>query len=199
MKILATALKLFNKQGISATSLRNIADETAISIGNLQYHFKKREDIVEALYFDLVNTMNLTIVPRPHELLRSIFEMTYKMIEVFYQYHFFFLDFVAITRKNHVIKTHYKSLSELREKQYAQIIELLIEQNIFRPEELDNEYQLAYRRIEVISNFWFSSILIKSNSLSKHDVGTFNTIINQSMYPYLTKKGKKQYSEIISK
>ena len=58
LKIIKQALHLFNNNGTSNVSLRAIAKETGISIGNLQYHFKKREDIIEALYFQLVDKNN---------------------------------------------------------------------------------------------------------------------------------------------
>ena len=57
-KILSQSLHLFNSHGVSNVSLRMIADQSGISVGNLQYHFKKREDIIEALYFQLVENLN---------------------------------------------------------------------------------------------------------------------------------------------
>ena len=58
LKIIKQALLLFNNNGTANVSLRAIAKETGISIGNLQYHFKKREDIIEALYFQLVDKID---------------------------------------------------------------------------------------------------------------------------------------------
>ena len=56
--ILNTALKLFNSQGLSKVKLRTIANNMGISQGNLNYHFKKREDVIETLYFRLVENIN---------------------------------------------------------------------------------------------------------------------------------------------
>ena len=50
-KILNASLKLYNSKGVSNVSLRAIADEVGISVGNLQYHFKKREEIVINIIF----------------------------------------------------------------------------------------------------------------------------------------------------
>lgn len=47
--ILNTALQLFNENGYRNTSMRSISDNLGISIGNLTYHFHKKEDILIAL------------------------------------------------------------------------------------------------------------------------------------------------------
>ena len=54
-KILTTARALFNKEGFSNVTIRMIAQGLEISSGNLTYHYQKREDIFEALYFEMVS------------------------------------------------------------------------------------------------------------------------------------------------
>ncbi|HED09125.1 MAG TPA: TetR/AcrR family transcriptional regulator, partial [Caldithrix abyssi] len=58
-KILHTALTLFNRQGLPRVTLRAIAKEMGISQGNLNYHYKKRDEIIEALYFQLVARIDM--------------------------------------------------------------------------------------------------------------------------------------------
>jgi AcrR family transcriptional regulator len=48
-EILSTAKKLFNQRGYRAVSVQDIAGALGISKGNLTYHFKKKEHIVEAI------------------------------------------------------------------------------------------------------------------------------------------------------
>lgn len=45
--ILETARKLFNEQGYNGVSMRDIAGALGISVGNLTYYFKRKEDLLE--------------------------------------------------------------------------------------------------------------------------------------------------------
>lgn len=192
-KILIHSLELFNTDGISKVSLRTIAHEVGISIGNLQYHFKKREAIVEALYYELVEKIDAIIFVPNEDLLQSLLNISADMFTFLYDYRFFLLDFVSITRNNKTIKKHYAQLSKKRESEFLQIIAVFIQNGIFREEALRDEYASLYKRTEAISNFWFSSILIQKDVLTKKAITEYSLLIRQSIYPYLTDEAKKQY------
>ena len=49
-RILETSLRLFNDEGAAAVSAHGIAAELGISPGNLHYHFKTKQAIVERLF-----------------------------------------------------------------------------------------------------------------------------------------------------
>lgn len=195
-KILTQSLNLFNDYGISNVSLRTITDALGISVGNLQYHFKKREDIIEGLYFQIVEKIDKVTFVKSDNLLESFFTISTEMLKIFYEYHFFLLDFVAIVRNNQKIKKHYAKLSKQREKEFFRIVDRLIENDIFRKEILKNEYHNLYKRTKVVSNFWFSSVLIQNDNLSQKSIKEYSLLISQSVYPYLTKKAKVQYHSI---
>ena len=48
-EILKTAQKLFHEKGYNHVSLRDIADALHISVGNLTYHYNKKEQLIEAI------------------------------------------------------------------------------------------------------------------------------------------------------
>ena len=57
-RIKSIAKKLFNEQGIADITMRKIALAAGMSVGNLNYHFKKREEVLEALYFEMVEVFD---------------------------------------------------------------------------------------------------------------------------------------------
>ena len=57
-RILHVARVLFNENGYKNVTIRMIALELNMSSGNLNYHYKKREDILEALYFQMVTVFD---------------------------------------------------------------------------------------------------------------------------------------------
>lgn len=54
-KIIEISIKLFNEKGCLNTSTRHIADELGISVGNLYYHFKNKEEILIVIFLRYLN------------------------------------------------------------------------------------------------------------------------------------------------
>jgi len=198
--ILDTSLELFNSLGLSKVTLRTIANKMKISQGNLNYHFKKREDIIESLYFQLVqnieNSMaNLPLSKNPFQLLVNISQT---IMSNFYEYRFIMLDFVQIMRENKKIKTHYSELNIQREQQFSFLFNLLIENDFMRKEILPNEYKKLYKRFQMLSEFWIADAEIHNSKLTKKTIPTYTIILSEAIFPYLTIKGQIEYRSIVS-
>ncbi len=51
--IVATAMRLFKEQGYEQTTMRVIAKEAGVSVGNAYYYFSSKEHLMESFYEDL--------------------------------------------------------------------------------------------------------------------------------------------------
>jgi AcrR family transcriptional regulator len=198
--ILDTSLELFNSFGLSKVTLRTIANKMGISQGNLNYHFKKREDIIEALYFQLVQNIDSSMSDmqqskNPFQLLVSISQT---IMSNFYEYRFFLLDFVQIIRENKKIRKHYAELTIQREQQFSMLFNVLIENGLMRNEILPNEYKNLYKRFQILGDFWISDAEILNYKITKKTISTYSEILTQTIFPYLTSKGQKEYRSIVS-
>ncbi|WP_415376709.1 TetR/AcrR family transcriptional regulator [Patiriisocius sp. Uisw_017] len=198
--ILDTSLELFNSLGLSQVTLRTIAKKMGISQGNLNYHFKKRDDIIEGLYFQLVKNIDSSMSSmqeskNPFQLLVSISET---IMFNFHEYRFFMLDFTQIMRENKKIKKHYSELTIQREEQFSMLFNLLIKEGLMRKEILPNEYKNLYKRFQILGDFWISDAEILNSNITKKTILTYSVILTQAIFPYLTLKGQKEYHSIVS-
>ena len=198
--ILNTALSLFNSQGLAKVKLRTIANKMSISQGNLNYHFKKREDVIEALYFRLVKNINehMSETQESENILEVLFTMSSAVMLNLYTYRFFLLDFVQIMRENNKIKVHFQELQALRERQFMTFFEILINSGLMRKEILPNEYKNLYYRLQILGDFWISAAETSKKPLTKKSISKYEEIINQTIFPYLTRKGEREYHLILT-
>jgi AcrR family transcriptional regulator len=51
-QILDAALKLFQKKGFEATTMRDVAKEAGLAVGAAYYYFKSKEELVLGFYYD---------------------------------------------------------------------------------------------------------------------------------------------------
>lgn len=198
-KILATALQLLNEKGVKSVTIRDVAAEMGISHGNLGYHYANIDKIIFALYQALVEKMDATIaaiqVPEIH--FRLIVSGAQQTFLLFYEYRFLFIDFVTIGRSIPKLKKHYIALQQQREIAFFEVIQLLQQKDIVSKRFSTVQYKQLIQSLTVFGDFWISSSELgysgkKSNKID-HYLGLFLSLI----YPYLTKKGVKQYDYIM--
>lgn len=198
--ILDTSLELFNSLGLSKVTLRTIANKMEISQGNLNYHFKKREDIIETLYFQLVQNVDssMSSMKEPKNPFQLLVSISQTIMSNFFEYRFFLLDFVQIMRENKKIRKHYSELTIQREEQFSMLFNLLIKEGLMRKEILPNEYKNLYKRFQILGDFWISDAEILNSNITKKTILTYSVILTQAIFPYLTLKGQKEYHSIVS-
>ncbi|HZK55890.1 MAG TPA: TetR/AcrR family transcriptional regulator [Desulfosporosinus sp.] len=63
-EILSMARSLFTEHGYNGVSMRDIAAALTMSVGNLTYHFKKKEELVEAIVLDMEKAYTTTTAPQ---------------------------------------------------------------------------------------------------------------------------------------
>lgn len=105
--ILTTARRLFNAEGYDRVTMRRIAAEAGIGVGNVTYYFPRKQDIVDALMDDsFARTRVEDVVTRPAQLT----DMFSRMLDTLEHNSFFFLDPAFENDEHHT--THYPQLRD---------------------------------------------------------------------------------------
>ncbi len=190
--ILSIALQQFNEKGIDGTTLRGIATEMGISQGNLNYHFKTKNALIEALYFDLVEAMD----GRMRELDQSVGAMeklyvasSAGILQMF-EYRFILKNFVQLMKDFPVIQKHYAGLQVLRTEQFLAVFKALEQLGYLRKEMFVGEYARMFERMNILGDYWVNYY---ETDVKKRPVQYYVDLLFESIYPYLTEKGKGAY------
>ena len=194
-RILAAALELFNEQGVTDTTLRNIARRLDISQGNLNYHFRLKEDIVEALYFELVAKMDerMQQIGESTSLLDSLFESYRRVMEGMYEYRFLLRDFYKIMREQDKLRLPYQQLRERRAAEFLSVVSALQQRGILRKEAFPEEYHRFYQRMHILGDNWINT-LETLDPATTPSIDHYAALLFESIFPYLTEAGRAEYA-----
>jgi AcrR family transcriptional regulator len=113
-RILAVALRMFNETGEPNVTTSAIADEISISPGNLYYHFRNKEDIVNALFedFDREISRVLDAAASQAPSLEDAWLLLHLLFETIWRHRFLYRDLNDLLSRNHRLESYFKSLLE---------------------------------------------------------------------------------------
>lgn len=196
--IINKARALFNQHGFGQVTLRMIANELSMSCGNLNYHFKKREDILEVLYFEMAEVFDKRIESLTETEL-SIVHL-YKEVETsmerMYIYRFFWTDIYNILRINPTIKEHFQSVYEQRIQGCLFLFQAFQAEGLLQAEKYKKEQQqLAEQLIHFGNTWWYGTALYAPNLTENIRKGANQYLA--ILYPYLTHKGQEELRGIM--
>ena len=200
-RILNTSRQLFNKLGYSQVTIRMIALELKMSSGNLNYHFQKREEILEALYFEMVEVFDKRVEELENQPLSLKFMKVNIQIsmERMVQYRFFWTDLYNLLKSSIIINAHFESVKKERESGYLFLFKNFINQDILKKSSYSNEYLLLIERMVNFSNVWiYASSLYDSKIINDVTIERASFHLLSMMYPYLTSRGKREVRNLYS-
>ena len=108
-KIAESALFLFNRFGFVSVRLQHIADEAGMSVGNLAYHFRTKDELLEYLYEQIVAEQTRLLADlRMIPLFVNLDSHLQHIYAIQQQYSFFFTDTLEIMRAYPTIKRKHR-------------------------------------------------------------------------------------------
>ncbi len=103
--IIETALALFNQHGSKAISTSRIADEYQLSRGNLHYHFRTKEEIVQTIFQRIDREMlDSWYEDHLHPTMKYMYFMVARQIKTMWQYPFFYRELNSLLQNDARLK-----------------------------------------------------------------------------------------------
>ncbi|MBQ9304749.1 TetR/AcrR family transcriptional regulator [Butyrivibrio sp.] len=189
-KILSTAQRLFNENGYRKVSLRKISDAIGISIGNLTYHFKKRDDILKALLENNLVELNTDKAKSLDDLRLHLLQMT-KGIQA---NSFFFSDMSLQTMDDDLYEYNRNNVKKQKEILLKKVMDLrecgVIKKSV-RDEDLRDIIEM-----EMLSHVTWAVNSWRKNTYTTMDEDSFISLSLRLFRPYLSKEGIRQLEAI---
>ncbi len=195
-KIINTAIKLFNESGIQGITSRHIAAEMGISHGNLDYHYKTKEDLLLGIYEKM--RLDISESYQVSGVFNSSLEHFHKLLveleEFQYRYRFFNLDVLEISRTFPQVKQIIQKTFEQRKIQTKSLFEKFIADGLAEFPNTGTLERILHLTRMVIT-FWLSQCEI----LSSYQYTKKGEMVNSVwilLLPYLTESGLEEYRRI---
>ena len=155
-RILDASLAMFNAQGEPNVTTNHIADELEISPGNLYYHFRNKDDIIEQLFAVYEQRMDAALAAPDGRLpgLEDVWLQLHLVFECIWDYRFLYRDLVDILTRNRRLRMRFARILKRADEQAHQVMRGLVQAGVMRASA--DEVDAAATNILVIATFWLN-------------------------------------------
>ena len=193
-RILETTIRLFNRDGFANVSLPQIAKIVDISLGNLTYHFKKKEELIESIY--TLFQEELAFITKDYKQLSSLGEMD-EQLRDFYafqqRFQFFYLDLLELERAYPAIAARHQKHIEGQINGLAKSFN----HNVSLGNLVDYDQSIIYQHLG--QQFWMSTVFWLMQLAVRGKKSTVDEMTQAAwllVLPHTTKKGRTDFEHI---
>lgn len=194
-RILTTAIELFNEKGLVNVTMRDLAAELDMSLGNLTYHFKKKEELMEAIHERIITERNalmesVQMIPS----IANIHSQLVPLLQLYERYRFFHQDILEVMRAYPKIADMQREHINKQITYIKAIIDYSIGSGNMKQETVAGQYQQLAESVWMLLTFWLTQREVRNQQ------GDFYNQARSAMWnlvvPVLTKKGIANFKKI---
>ncbi len=162
-RILDGSLAMFNTQGEPNVTTNHIADELEISPGNLYYHFRNKDDIIEQLFTRYESRMDDALAAPDGRLpgLEDIWLQLHLVFECIWDYRFLYRDLVEILSRNRRLRLRFARILKRADDRAHRVMHGMSQAGVMRASAA--ELDAAATNILVLSTFWLNYSAVRGD------------------------------------
>lgn len=187
--ILQKAIELFNESGTASISMNALAEALGISAGNLQYHYKSKEDVIRSILEQMFGEFDVIYQPAEGQFtldtLRQLMRLNFGII---WKYHFFYRELTALLRNDKNLAKRYREIQEIRLQEQQELFRRLIAAGVVRRDLSDEELKNVTLIGWVLGNTWLSFLESTGQKINSAAMEQAVEIMVQHFKPYLQEK-----------
>jgi AcrR family transcriptional regulator len=161
-RILAESLQLFNERGEPHVTTARIAESLGISPGNLYYHFRNKDAIVEALFAGFESRIDVQPArgrPGP-EAIEDLWLYLHLMLEAIWDYRFLYRNLDDLLTRNRRLREHFARIVDRKLAAVEALCDGLVSARAMKasPEEI----RTLAGNVLVVATYWLDFAALRA-------------------------------------
>ncbi len=195
-KIIDAAVLCFNREGIANIRLQHIADEAGVSVGNMTYHYRNKDAIVQAIWEQLVQKQRdllaeFRIVP----LFEDIERLVYSTFALQQAYRFFYVDTLEVMRAYPAIQTAHRQHISWQVQQMELAIRFNLSRGAFCAEKHEGQFAMLAELFWLLTDLWMYRQCVQNGVTVNYRA--FRNMLWALFRPFFTDMGAREFEQII--
>lgn len=203
-RILELSLKLFNQIGEPNVTTTTIAEEMEISPGNLYYHFRNKDDIINSIFAQFEQEIQRRLrFPDDHKpTIDEVWAYLQYMADFTWTYRFLYRDLNDLLARNRTLETHFKQIIGHKVRFAQEMCEILVADG-----EMDatpDEIGVIATNTGVLATYWLSYQFVM-NPRKYNDQDAIQAELHQVsvqilslLAPYLRGRSRQLFEDLVS-
>jgi AcrR family transcriptional regulator len=155
-RVLAESLRLFNEMGEARVTTGTIATALDMSPGNLYYHFRNKEQIVEELFSRFEERIDVSpgAAAAGAAAIEDLWLYLHLMLEAIWEYRFLYRNLDDLLGRNRRLREHF---ARIVERQFAVVVALC--EGLVRSRAMQArpaEIRTLARNVLLVATYWLS-------------------------------------------
>ena len=155
-RVLAESLRLFNEVGEAHVTTGTIAAALNISPGNLYYHFRNKDQIVEELFARFEERIDVqpgaaAVGP---EAIEDLWLYLHLMLESIWEYRFLYRNLDDLVSRNRRLRERFNRIIDRKHAAVVSLCEGLVAARAMRAR--PDEIQALARNVLVVATYWLN-------------------------------------------
>ena len=197
-RILAGSLELFNERGEANVTTGMIAAALDMSPGNLYYHFRNKDQIVERLFRRFAERVEVDPPPVADAAgaIEDLWLYLHLMLEAIWEFRFLYRNLDDLLARNRRLREPFNRILDRKRDTVVGLCEALVRAGAMRA--TGQEIQVLAANVLVVATYWlnFQAIRGRRDALSAVDLGQGAYQVLALVSPYLQGEAREHLGEL---
>lgn len=194
-RILDASVELFNEMGFLNVRLQHICDKTIISLGNITYHYRTKDDIILAIWRQIRDEQRILMAEfRTLPLFEDIERFLYTSFQLQQKYTFFYKDTLDLVRAYPDINGDHQTHILWQEQQLVHMFVFNASRGAFVKEKIDVFFDSAAANWLWMLENWMHRRQIRGEDYT--DYNAMSSTLWIQLMPFFSDQGRQEFQQL---